>query len=1482
MTGTVLLPNDSVVLSRATRPGVLLVADGSCPQIRELLASADAPVLWLDGTVSPLLAVSRALECERLHGLSIHTLHWFSHGAPGQLRVGEEWIHRTSLQENAHLLSRWGLRDLALWSCEAGADQEFVALWEELTAATVWSSSEPLGRLEDGTSNWSLASASGTALSTPPITTTILYAWGGQLTVNYTSTDGLGDNDVNDVYVSGDTIYAATDGGLSISADNGKSWTNYTTNEGLKGDIVNSVYESGGAIYVASQGGLSISTDNGNKWSQVDLGYRLAPYVYDVYESDGIIYAGTNDVSGGGLSISTDGENNFSNRSIRNGLGNNIVPDVYVSGGVIYAATNGGLSISTDKGSTFQNYTTENGLASNSVQGVYESDGTIYAATNLGLSISTNNGTSFTTYTTDNGLGGPSVRDVYASDGTIYAATNAGLSISTDNGKTFKNYRNGLGSSSTTSVHESGGTVYVATEGGLSIAAPPTLETSTPTDDAAGVAVDNDLILTFSENVSAGSGDILIKKTSDNSTVATIPIGDPQVTISGSSITINPANDLDAETSYYLEIAPGVIQGGLGTKYAGLTTSTDLNFTTAAAPDTTAPELNATPGNQIPELYSTSPVDDSKNVEPDEEGIYNIYLLYDDGEELFPSPTGQEKIKIVESETSEVVEEFNVFNFQQTWRLTESEVGVTIVELYASKLEGEKEYIVQIEENSLTNGQIGVSSNSTLNFTTAAAPDTTAPTLSSSTPADNARAVAIDSGIELTFSEEVKAGSGSIKIWKNQGDLVEPELHESIDVSSDQVTIIDNTVTIKPSQDLDYSSLYFIQIGNEALLDQADNYFAGISDSGTLNFVTAAAPDTTAPTLSSSTPADNARAVAIDSGIELTFSEEVKAGSGKFAIWKEGATTYSLHESPIEALSDQVTIDGNIVTIKPSKLLDYSSNYYISSDSKALLDQAGNPFAGISGRTTLNFTTAAAPDTTAPSLSSSTPVDNATAVAIGSDVVLTFSEEVKAGTGNIIIKKSVDDSTVATIPVTDGQVSISGDTVTINPTADLENSTDYYIVIDADALDDAAGNAYAGISDSTTLNFTTVAAPAAPAPSGNSTVAASAPPQPSSTTPDPEPAETVDTTPIDPAPAGTNIQPVDDDGDGIREVVTAPDGTSVDGNRDGIADATQSDVAGLRLINDGAASGDYGAISVAEGIQLQDVTLTSAETDGGIPVTTRGGGTLVTTTPEGISNAFAGVVSFNAAGVTPGGTTQATLSLPTGLPAGTGNAYLRFNYLTNRFEEFVDANGNPLYAFLDSDGDGIVDAVSLTLTDGDPAWDGDGVANGVVVDPGFLGSGERSFTGTQRRDTLTGNVLANAIHGKGGKDWIDGDLGNDTLKGGDGNDRLHGGEGADQIRGGDGQDHFLYTAAADSLNSSRDTVWFDKKDRFDFSAFDGDSTAEGRQALSFIGKSAFSGSSGELRATRSVVEVDLNGDAVADFTVVLHGKGLLTAGNFIL
>jgi methionine-rich copper-binding protein CopC len=134
----------------------------------------------------------------------------------------------------------------------------------------------------------------------------------------------------------------------------------------------------------------------------------------------------------------------------------------------------------------------------------------------------------------------------------------------------------------------------------------------------------------------------------------------------------------------------------------------------------------------------------------------------------------------------------------------------------------------------------------------------------------------------------------------------------------------------------------------------------------------------------------------------------------------------------------------------------------------------------VSSAQTLAFTSV--PDTTAPALATSAPLAAATAVAVGSNITLTFSEPVRAGTGSFTVTNGSDD--VRTINASDAaQLSISGNTVTLNPTADLRPGTGYSVSVSGTALADVAGNPFAGLTDTAPLRFVTAGTAPVVAPS---------------------------------------------------------------------------------------------------------------------------------------------------------------------------------------------------------------------------------------------------------------------------------------------------------------------------------------------------------------------------------------------------------------
>lgn len=214
------------------------------------------------------------------------------------------------------------------------------------------------------------------------------------------------------------------------------------------------------------------------------------------------------------------------------------------------------------------------------------------------------------------------------------------------------------------------------------------------------------------------------------------------------------------------------------------------------------------------------------------------------------------------------------------------------------------------------------------------------------------------------------------------------------------------------------------------------------------------------------TPTRNAAAVGLGSHLYLTFGANVTAGTGNITLVGSGGDTRSI------AVTDttQVSISGATVRINPTADLTPNTTYSVQFASGVFRDANGNATQAVSNASTLAFTSV--PDTTAPTLAASTPVDNATAIAVGDSITLTFNENVAIGSGSITVGNGSDD--VRSIAVTDTtQVTVNGAVVTINPSADLRAGTGYHLLVPAGAITDTAGNAFAGITDATGLNFIT-------------------------------------------------------------------------------------------------------------------------------------------------------------------------------------------------------------------------------------------------------------------------------------------------------------------------------------------------------------------------------------------------------------------------
>ncbi len=103
-------------------------------------------------------------------------------------------------------------------------------------------------------------------------------------------------------------------------------------------------------------------------------------------------------------------------------------------------------------------------------------------------------------------------------------------------------------------------------------------------------------------------------------------------------------------------------------------------------------------------------------------------------------------------------------------------------------------------------------------------------------------------------------------------------------------------------------------------------------------------------------------------------------------------------------------------------------------------------------------------DTTAPTVASFSPVDGGARADVASNITVTFSESVKAGSGLIEIHAgSAAGALVESFDVaTSTRLAFSASKLTIDPTANLDYGKDYYVTITSGAVKDLAGNSYVG------------------------------------------------------------------------------------------------------------------------------------------------------------------------------------------------------------------------------------------------------------------------------------------------------------------------------------------------------------------------------------------------------------------------------------
>jgi hypothetical protein len=341
-------------------------------------------------------------------------------------------------------------------------------------------------------------------------------------------------------------------------------------------------------------------------------------------------------------------------------------------------------------------------------------------------------------------------------------------------------------------------------------------------------------------------------------------------------------------------------------------------------------------------------------------------------------------------------------------------------------------------------------------FSTGTTTDTTAPTVTSADPANAATGVALNTKIAAIFSE----GMDPTSITKTTFTVTGPGLT----AVPGAITYVGLTANFTPTANLIAGTLYTATISTGAK-DLAKNAMAA---NYTWSFTTGATTDTTPPTVTSTSNANGAKNVAINTKLGATFSEGMTPAT-------INNTTFTVTGPGLTPVSGTVSYTGLSADFTPASVL-LAGTVYTATITTGAKDLAGNAMAALY---TWSFTTSATADTTAPTITSTDPANNAVSVALNKKIAVTFKEAMNPATVNVLTF-TVTGPGLTAVP---GAVSSVGLTGYFAPTSNLQANTLYTAIITTGAKD-LAGNALAA---NYTWKFTTGALSDTTAPTVSST-----------------------------------------------------------------------------------------------------------------------------------------------------------------------------------------------------------------------------------------------------------------------------------------------------------------------------------------------------------------------------------------------------------
>ena len=206
--------------------------------------------------------------------------------------------------------------------------------------------------------------------------------------------------------------------------------------------------------------------------------------------------------------------------------------------------------------------------------------------------------------------------------------------------------------------------------------------------------------------------------------------------------------------------------------------------------------------------------------------------------------------------------------------------------------------------------------------------DSTPPTILSTSPSNGDNNISISNNIEVSFSEEIDnktINSTNIIVSDSNGNKVIGTFSYSNQVA-----------TFNPSSDLNYFTVYAVIVGT-GVKDKIGN---ALVSGSSWNFTTSSAPDTTPPTIASTSPSGSSNNILISSDITITFSEAMDPST-------IDTTNVTLQDSNGNSVGGVVSYNNKVATFDPANDLNYSTTYTVTIGT-GVRDTASNNLSAIS------------------------------------------------------------------------------------------------------------------------------------------------------------------------------------------------------------------------------------------------------------------------------------------------------------------------------------------------------------------------------------------------------------------------------------------------------------------------------------------------------------------------------------------------------